>query len=338
MVARLVTPDGWSDPEPESVVAGAGETVRLRFAVRAAAMRRGSGSGSPPMSRSARSGWGRRGMRWSTRSPHRDSRQCGGARLACGRGPHPLHREWHGDPDSPRPPLLLIHGGGSTIETNWGLLLPLVAPTRSVLAVELQGHGRTPSGDRPATFEGSADDVAAVLDGLGVGPVDVLGFSNGGQVALQLAARHPSVVRRLIAASAPVRRDAMVDGFWDGLAAGTFDDLPAPYREADRAVSRDPEHARRMFELDRDLMLVVRGLPGRAPRVDHRARPSSSARTTTSCAPPTSWSSRPCIPDARLLIVPGTHGDYLGERLASAADPTPLRRTLPHLLAFLDAP
>ena len=60
----------------------------------------------------------------------------------------------------------------------------------------------------------------------GVGPVDVLGFSNGGQVALQLAARHPSAVRRLIAASAPVRRSAMVDGFWDGLAAGTFDDLP----------------------------------------------------------------------------------------------------------------
>ena len=89
-----------------------------------------------------------------------------------------LHREWHGDPDSPHPPLLLIHGGGSTIETNWGLLLPLVAPTRSVLAVELQGHGRTASGDRLATFEGSADDVAAVLTELGVGPVDagVLGL------------------------------------------------------------------------------------------------------------------------------------------------------------------
>ncbi|MGO4301733.1 alpha/beta fold hydrolase [Leifsonia sp. RAF41] len=249
----------------------------------------------------------------------------------------PLHREWHGDPDSPHPPLLLIHGGGSTIETNWGLLLPLVAPTRSVLAVELQGHGRTPSGDRPATFEGSADDVAAVLASLGLGPVDVLGFSNGGQVALQLAARHPSAVRRLIAASAPVRRSAMVDGFWDGLTAGTYDDLPAPYRDADLAVSRDPEHARRMFDLDRELMLAFEDFPDAllasivAPTLvvgaDHDVVRASAFVELASL-----------LPDARLLIVPGTHGDYLGERLSAAANAAPLHRTLPHLLAFLDAP
>ncbi|WP_431246041.1 alpha/beta fold hydrolase [Leifsonia xyli] len=249
----------------------------------------------------------------------------------------PLYRQWHGDPDSPHPPLLLIHGGGSTIETNWGLLLPLVAPTRSVLAVELQGHGRTPAGDRPASFEGSADDVAAVLTSLGLGPVDVLGFSNGGQVALQLAARHPSAVRRLIAASAPVRRAAMVDGFWDGLAAGTFDDLPAAYRDADLAVSRDPGHARRMFELDRELMLGFEDFPDdllasiAAPTLivgaDHDVVRASHFVELASL-----------LPNARLLIVPGIHGDYLGERLAAGGDAAALRRTLPHLLAFLDAP
>lgn len=247
-----------------------------------------------------------------------------------------LHREWHGDPDSPHPPLLLIHGGGSTIETNWGLLLPLVAPTRSVLAVELQGHGRSPSGDRPASFDGSADDVAAVLAELGVGPVDVLGFSNGGQVALQLAARHPSAARRVVAASAPVRRAAMIDGFWDGLAAGTFADLPAPYRDADLAVSRDPDHARRMFDLDRELMLSFADFPDEllasitAPTLvvgaDHDVVRAEHFVELAAL-----------LPDARLLIVPGTHGDYLGERLAAAGDPTSLRRTLPHILAFLDA-
>lgn len=248
----------------------------------------------------------------------------------------PLHREWHGDPDSPRPPLLLIHGGGSTIQSNWGLLLPRVAPTRSVFAVELQGHGRTTAGDRPASFEGSADDVAAVRAELRLGPVDVLGFSNGGQVALQLAARHPSAVRRLIAASAPVRRSGMVDGFWEGLEAGTFDDLPAPYRAADLAVSRDPEHARRMFELDRELMLGFQDFPDEllasihAPTLvvgaDHDVvRPEHFVELAA------------LLPDARLLIVPGVHGDYLGELLAAAGDPTLLARTLPHLLAFLDA-
>ncbi|MFP3467059.1 alpha/beta fold hydrolase [Leifsonia sp. SIMBA_070] len=249
----------------------------------------------------------------------------------------PLYHAWHGDPDSPNPPLLLVHGGGSTIETNWGLLLPLVAPTRSVLAVELQGHGRTPSGDRPAGFEESADDVADLLARLGLGPVDVLGFSNGGQVALQLAARHPQAVRRLIAASAPVRRSAMIDGFWEGLAAGTFDDLPTPYREADLAVSRDPEHARRMFELDKELMLGFEDFPDEllasiaAPTLvvgaDHDVVRASHFVELVAL-----------LPDARLLIVPGIHGDYLGERLAAAGDSAALRRTLPYLLAFLDAP
>ncbi|MDN4613344.1 alpha/beta fold hydrolase [Leifsonia sp. F6_8S_P_1B] len=247
-----------------------------------------------------------------------------------------LHHRWFGDEDSPRPPLLLIHGGGSTIESNWGMLLPHLCSTRTVLAVELQGHGRTASGDGPASFEGSADDVAALLAELGVGPVDVLGFSNGGQVALLLAARHPERVRRLIAASAPFRRDGMIEGFWEGLAAGTFDDLPDVYRSADLAVSHDPGHARRMFELDQELMLGFQGFEEAviasitAPtlvvggdrdvvRADHFVELAG------------------LLPDARLLIVPGGHGDYLGEVLAAGGDPRAMEATLPFLLAFLDA-
>jgi pimeloyl-ACP methyl ester carboxylesterase len=247
-----------------------------------------------------------------------------------------LHHRWFGDEDSPRAPLLLIHGGGSTIESNWGLLLPHLCATRTVLAVELQGHGRTPSGDGPASFTGSADDVDALLAELGVGPVDVLGFSNGGQVALLLAARHPERVRRLIAASAPFRREGMIDGFWEGLAAGTFDDLPEVYRTADLAASHDPDHARRMFELDQQLMLgfqdfedaviasisaptLVVGGDRDVVRADHLVELAG------------------LLPDARLLIVPGGHGDYLGEVLAAGGDPRAMEATLPFLLSFLDA-
>jgi pimeloyl-ACP methyl ester carboxylesterase len=154
------------------------------------------------------------------------------------------------------PLLLLLHGGGSTIDSNWGRLIPALEGSRRMLAVELQGHGRTGSGDQAASFEGSADGVAALLEELSAGPVDVLGFSNGGQVGMQLAIRHPGAVRRLVVASAPFRRDGMVDGFWDGLAGATYADLPAPYREADLAVSGDPAHAERMFHLDRELMLT----------------------------------------------------------------------------------
>ena len=250
----------------------------------------------------------------------------------------PLYFEWHGKSPGPGPHLLLVHGGGSTIESNWGRLIPVLESSRRMLAVELQGHGRTGSGDQAASFEGSADGVAALLEELSVGPVDVLGFSNGGQVGMQLAIRHPRAVRRLIVASAPFRRDGMVDGFWDGMAGATYADLPEPYREADLAVSGDPAHAERMFHLDRELMLT-----GFADWPDSLVA-SITAPTLVVTADrdvirtehAVLLASR--IPNARLLIVPGNHGDYLGELVAAAGDPGPLRRALPFLVNFLDQP
>src|SRR6478752_3937774 len=132
-------------------------------------------------------------------------------------GPVPLYYQVHRTGPNTRPPLLLIHGGGSTIESNWGLLLPEVARSRTVIAVELQAHGRTPASPRPPSFDSSADDVATLIrDDLELGPVDVLGFSNGGQVAMRLAAHTPSVVRRLVVASAPFRRDGRRPGSGTG--------------------------------------------------------------------------------------------------------------------------
>jgi hypothetical protein len=77
-------------------------------------------------------------------------------------------------------PLVLVHGGGSTIGTNFGRILPLLARSRRVIAVEVQAHGHTLDIDRPFTFAQDADDVAALLDSLGVSKAHVLGFSNGG--------------------------------------------------------------------------------------------------------------------------------------------------------------
>jgi pimeloyl-ACP methyl ester carboxylesterase len=248
----------------------------------------------------------------------------------------PLYFEWHGKASGSRPPLLLIHGGGSTIESNWGRLIPALEDSRRMLAVELQGHGRTGPGEQPASFEGSADGVAALLEELAVGPVDVLGFSNGGQVAMQLAIRHPAAVRRLVVASAPFRRDGMVDGFWDGLAAATYADLPQPYRDADLAVSGDPTHAERMFHLDRELMLT-----GFTDWPDNLVA-SITAPTLVVAAdqdvirPEHAVLLASVIPHARTLIVPGNHGDYLGELAAAAGDTGPLQRALPFIVHFLD--
>lgn len=98
-------------------------------------------------------------------------------------------------------PLVLLHGGLLTIELNFGDVLPDLATTHRIVAIELQGHGRTADTDRPITLERLADDVAAVLDHARVDQADVLGFSLGGMVAVEVARRHPDRVRRLVLAS-----------------------------------------------------------------------------------------------------------------------------------------
>src|SRR5713226_6395711 len=88
-------------------------------------------------------------------------------------------------------PLVLIHGGGSTIETTFGNILPLLSDYGKVIAVELQAHGRTNDRDAPESFEQDADDVAALLHYLKVDKANFLGFSNGGTTTMQIAISHP---------------------------------------------------------------------------------------------------------------------------------------------------
>src|SRR3989454_312545 len=106
-------------------------------------------------------------------------------------------------------PLVLLHGGLATIDVLFGQLLPPLAQTRQIIAVELQAHGHTADIERPLSFELMANDIAALIKHLGVAPADVFGYSLGGGVALQTAIRHPEVVRKLVLASTPYRRQGL---------------------------------------------------------------------------------------------------------------------------------
>jgi pimeloyl-ACP methyl ester carboxylesterase len=103
-------------------------------------------------------------------------------------------------------PLLLLHGGLGSIDM-FRPILPALSDGRQVIAVDLQGHGRTSLGTRPITLVDSGNDMAAILDKLALPQVDVLGYSFGGGIALRLAVQHPQRVRRLVIASAPFARD-----------------------------------------------------------------------------------------------------------------------------------
>jgi pimeloyl-ACP methyl ester carboxylesterase len=115
-----------------------------------------------------------------------------------------MYYEIHGDGR----PLLILHGAYMTIELM-GPILPRLAESRQVIAVEQQGHGRTADTDRPITYEQMADDSAALLGHLGVDSADVVGYSMGGGIALQLSIRHPAAVRKMVVASATYTSDGM---------------------------------------------------------------------------------------------------------------------------------
>ncbi len=103
-------------------------------------------------------------------------------------------------------PLILLHGGyGMT--GMFGDLTSTLAAERRVIAVDLQGHGRTADIDRPLGLEAMAGDIAALIDYLDLGQVDLMGYSLGGGVALRTAIEHPDLVRRLVLVSTPFSRD-----------------------------------------------------------------------------------------------------------------------------------
>lgn len=103
-------------------------------------------------------------------------------------------------------PLVLLHGGLATID-DFGPLLPALAKGRQVIAIELEGHGRTAMLDRPFSFQQMADDIAGLIKQLGFKSADLVGYSLGGATALHTASRHADIVRKLALVSTPFKSD-----------------------------------------------------------------------------------------------------------------------------------
>src|SRR5882757_3004413 len=129
-----------------------------------------------------------------------------------------LYYEIHGAGE----PLILLHGGLAATEI-FSDIMPSLAKNRQVIAVDLQAHGRTADIDRPLSYEAMADDIAALLNYLSIKQADVMGYSLGGGVALQMTIRHPELVRKLVLVSAPYKRD----GWFPELLAGQAQMGPA---------------------------------------------------------------------------------------------------------------
>lgn len=246
-----------------------------------------------------------------------------------------IYYQLHGRKDGV--PLVLLHGGGSTIEVTFSRVLPVFAGSRRVIAVEEQGHGRTTDRDAPVTFESSADDVAGLLRYLKVDKADVFGFSNGASIALQMAIRHSELVRKLVFASSMTRRDGAQPQLWEFMKQADFASMPQPLKDAFLRVNPNSQQLRTMHDKDAARMRNFEDVPNelvqsvRSPTlvvVGDRdiVRLEHAVELTR------------LIPGGRLLILPGGHGDYLGEAVMTREDTRYPELTARLIGEFLDAP
>ncbi len=240
----------------------------------------------------------------------------------------PMYYEDHGAGR----PLVLLHGAGSTAQTSFGALIPALAEHHRVITPEQQAHGHTQDIDRPLTFAQEADDTAALLERLGIADADIIGFSNGGIVAMELAMRHPRLVRRLVVCSSFYARWGFSAAFWDGFAHATMANMPPALRAAFEAAQPDPAMRQRMFDKQVALMRDFHDIPDAALR-------SITAPALVMVGDHDVMSVEHAASLARLLrgqlaVFPGAgHGTYLGSVDAGGGDPTAARLTLESFLS-----
>jgi len=234
-------------------------------------------------------------------------------------------------------PLVLLHGGGSTIDVTFERILPFLARDRRVIAVEEQAHGRTSDRDAPVRFETSADDVAALLKHLKIEQADIFGFSNGASVGMQVAIRHPAAVRRLVFASSLTKKDGAQPQLWTLIQSADISNMPQPLKDAFLKVNPDPAKLKTMHDKDAERMRHFTDVPD----ADVRAIRAPTLILTGDrdiVKPEHAIELARLIPNARLMIVPGGHGDYLGEAVMTQRATREPELTAGFVEEFLDAP
>jgi pimeloyl-ACP methyl ester carboxylesterase len=209
-------------------------------------------------------------------------------------------------------PLVLIHGGGSTIGTTFGRILPALAKTHKLIAVEMQAHGHTADIDRPLSFEQDADDVAELLKQLHISKADIFGFSNGASTTLEIAIRHPELVNKIIVASTMYKKDGAQPWFWDMMAHATFEGMPQPLKDAYLKINPDTNALHTMYKRDVARMQSFKDIKEedikaiKVPALiicgnNDVVRPEHAVEM---------WRQ---MQHAQVMILPGGHGDYMGE-------------------------
>ncbi len=209
-------------------------------------------------------------------------------------------------------PLVLIHGGGSTIQTTFGNIIPLLAQDHKIIAVEMQAHGRTADINRPLSFEQDADDIAALLKHLKIEKASLCGFSNGASTTLQFAIRHPQLTDKIVVASTFYKKSGAFNGFWEMMNTATFESMPKAFKDAFIAVNPDTSALHQMYKRDVARMRSFNDIPDQL-LASIKAPTLIIAGDKDVVTPEHAAEMHRMIKNSRLAILPGGHGDYLGE-------------------------
>jgi pimeloyl-ACP methyl ester carboxylesterase len=210
-------------------------------------------------------------------------------------------------------PLVLIHGGGSTIQTSFGGIISQFAKNRQIIAVELQAHGRTNDRNTDLTFEQDADDVAKLLENLHIPKADFLGFSNGGHTAIEIAIRHPNLVNKIILCSVFVNRNGAFPHFFEGFDGKVdFSNMPQAYKDEFLKINNNPKALLSMFNKDVHRMKNFKGWSDE--QIKSIKVPTLVVNGNADVGTPEhAVEMFRLLPKAQLLILPGTHGSYINE-------------------------
>ena len=242
-----------------------------------------------------------------------------------------MYYEIHGEGE----PLVLIHGGGSTIQTSFSKILPLLAQHYKVIAVELQAHGHTNDRDSAESFEQDADDVAGLIQYLKISNANFLGFSNGGNTAMQIAIRHSYVVNKLVIISSFYKREGMIPGFFDGMQQAILENMPALLKSYYLQINNDQKGLQNMFNKDKERMLHFKDWKDEdLASIKNPSLIISGDKDVVTTEHTAKMSH--IIPNAQLMILPGTHGSFIGEICAAEEGSKMPEATVTMIKEFLD--
>ncbi len=232
-------------------------------------------------------------------------------------------------------PLVLIHGGGSTIQTTFGRVIPMLAKRYKVIAMDLQAHGRTSDRNKYLSFEQDADDVVTLLKNLNIPKADFFGFSNGGTTTIQIAIRHPEIVDKIILGSALCKRNGVPAQFWDFMKQARLDNMPEELKEAYLQVALNPKDLQIMHDKDVKRMVDFKDIPDQQIK-SIKAPALIIIGDKDVIIPEHAIEMHRLIANSELAIIPGVHGEYIEEITTLHSGSKEADFVIPMIEKFLD--